>query len=73
MITAFAQITIDVDKSNYFDISFKIPSDQKQGMYDLTVWNGAVGAVCPPVKFNIDIFKFQNGKYLHTQFHAFSS
>lgn len=46
MITAFAQITIDVDKSNYFDISFKIPSDQKQGMYDLTVWNGAVGAVC---------------------------
>ena len=46
MITSFAQITIDSNKSNYFDISFKIPSDQKEGMYDLTVWNGAVGAVC---------------------------
>lgn len=46
MITSFAQITIDSNKSNYFDISFKIPADQKQGMYDLTVWNGATGAVC---------------------------
>jgi hypothetical protein len=46
MINSFAQIWIEVDKSNYFDISFKIPDGQKQGMYDLTVWNGATGAVC---------------------------
>lgn len=45
-IPSFAKITIDSNKSNYFDISFQIPTQQKQGTYDLLVWNGATGAVC---------------------------
>ncbi len=36
-INAVANITVENGKPNYFDISFKVPSDQKLGWYDLTV------------------------------------
>jgi hypothetical protein len=38
-IVAVASIKIEKDRSNYFDISFTIPSDQVYGAYDLIVYS----------------------------------
>lgn len=50
-IGALASLYIETDKSNFFDISFVIPSNQKVGYYDLTVVS-TLGTDCRLFKKN---------------------